>query len=420
MNSIKTFLTIAVPLVIFSCAPEPQFDSPGDETSTTQHYQGPQEAVFGEYILVFKDDDHLAVSNSIETTDIDTRYSEIKNKLKAKARSVLSVISNEQPIDHLFTSTFQGFLAKGLTEEDIQIIGEDSRVAQIIPNYVYRQTTPKHKSIAKQSEFIQTSLGDYIHINAKKVGAYNVDGRTERIFIIGDGISRGVWNQLNIDYGAAHSVIPNKLWSEDLYKDGSAHALFIAAKADGRYALGMAAGARVVPVKARHDFQIQLQHLLEAIEYTYNTATTDDIFVYSTGGFYGNEPHHPIVKRAFTLLAGKMRGAIAPVSEYSTPSSTYGLFPYDINLSKLWVCGLADFNFTPYANAAYGPNINTWAPAVDAGVFYLPGTSYGWHNIPSVAASMTAAVLYVRGNNTIGNQGQVTYYGYTAPKLKLN
>jgi len=396
-----------------------------EEKSSLLEKQSDQaEVIPGEYIIVFKKSEHSSKMNYSATRRGETpELKKIQDYYKEKSLAILELIDKkEDNLNYVYTGAIQGFHAKNLSIEDVKILLTDKSIGFIEPNRRITSDLPKPKNPAgvklpSISEVINKSdtflpSGDFLPWGVDYTGRGNNAGTNRYAFVIDTGIA--THPDLTIDTGLSASFISGESWV-DINGHGTHVAGTIGAKANGSGVIGVAYGSTLVAVKVLGGTQGTGSDagIIAGVDYTYNNSIAGDVFNYSVG--YRTRRTSTAIDNAFTTLDNKIYGALAAGN---SNDNTLYYSPQRLQTSRTWMVGNLRRNITPNGSSCYGASVDRWAPGTDVWSTWLNG---GYNKISgtSMASPHVAGILAVRGNNSVGTNGNTTKNGFTASNAKL-
>lgn len=393
----------------------------------SQENLGPREAVSGEYIVLFKNDDSKALEYAPTERGGSERLTKIKNEFRTKALSTLGTITRgSENLGFVYTGVVQGFQAKGLSAQDVADLKNDDRIISIEPNYVSKPILPKpinekgFSAIPKeltsvdsdsQSRDVALDNGEFLPWGVQYTGRGNNEGTNRYVFVLDTGIAPH--SDLTIDSGLSSSMFAGQSW-EDQQGHGTHVAGTIGAKNNGGGVIGVAYGSTLVAVKVLdNNGSGSDATTIAGCDYTYNNAIAGDVFNYSVG--YRNRFTSVAVDNAFKRLDDKIYGALAAGN---SNDDTQFYSPQRIVTGNTWMIGNLTRSITAAGSSNYGSSVDRWAPGTDVWSTWLGG---GFNKISgtSMASPHVAGILAVRGNNSVGTNGSTSKGGSSAPNAKL-
>ncbi|MEM6720915.1 MAG: S8 family serine peptidase [Bacteroidota bacterium] len=396
------------------------------EESELKSDQG--EAIPGEYIIVFKKNAKSKETNYVPTRRGKTPELErIQKYYKAKSVALLQLIGKgEKNIGFVYTGTIQGFHAIELSTDDVDALTKHESVEFIEPNRRVIANLPKPenpKGFAKlpknnannaKNAKSDTTLpsGDFLPWGVDYTGRGNNAGTNRYVFVIDTGIAPH--SDLTIDTGLSASFYPGESWV-DINGHGTHVAGTIGAKANGSGVIGVAYGSTLVAVKVLGGVQGTGSNsgIIAATDYVYNNAIAGDVFNYSVGFRFRSTS--TALDNAFRTLDDRVYGALAAGN---SNDNTLYYSPQRIITSRTWMVGNLVRSITPNGGSNFGASVDRWAPGTDVWSTWLNG-QYNRISGTSMASPHVAGILAVRGNNSVGTNGNTSKGGYTAPNAKL-
>ncbi|MGH1386655.1 S8 family serine peptidase [Kordia sp.] len=381
------------------------------------------EVIPGEYIIVYKKDATTSKMNYAATRrGLTPELKKVQNYYKERSLATLKLIGRgEKSLGFVYTGAIQGFHAKNLSVGDVEVLLRDKTIDFIEPNRKVIADFPKPKNPAgvklpMQNEVINKAdsflpSGDFLPWGVDYTGRDNNAGTNRYVFVIDSGIDQHP--DLTIDTGLSASFFPGENWI-DRDGHGTHVAGTIGAKANGSGVIGVAYGSTLVAVKVLGGPQSSGSDagIIAGVDYTYNNSIAGDVFNYSVG--YRFRRTSNAIDNAFTRLDDKIYGAIAAGN---SNDNTLYYSPQRLQTSRTWMVGNLTRNITPNGTSCFGASVDRWAPGTDVWSTWLNG-QYNRISGTSMASPHVAGILAVRGNNSVGTNGNTSKGGFTAPNAK--
>ncbi|EDP94390.1 S8 family serine peptidase [Kordia algicida OT-1] len=418
----KNLKLIYVLLLVFVTACSTDSITSSDEEILLEKKGDQTEVISGEYIIIFKKGADSKTSYFATKRGKTPELTRIQNFYKTKALEALKLIGKgEGNLGYVYTGAIQGFHAKDLSSDDVKILSSIESIDYIEPNRTVFSDLPQPKNpqgvklptgndIIGKSDTVLPS-GDFLPWGVDYTGRGNNAGTNRYVFVIDTGIAPH--SDLTIDSGLSESFYPGEDWV-DRNGHGTHVAGTIGAKANGSGVIGVAYGSTLVAVKVLGGTQGTGSDagILAGVDYTYNNSIAGDVFNYSVG--YRTRRTSTAIDNAFTTLDNKIYGALAAGN---SNDNTLYYSPQRLQTSRTWMVGNLTRSITPNGSSCYGASVDRWAPGTDVWSTWLNG-NYNRISGTSMASPHVAGILAVRGNNSVGTQGNTTKNGFTAPNAK--
>ncbi|WP_109852351.1 S8 family serine peptidase [Aquimarina sp. AU58] len=389
--------------VFYSC--EKDVDGVTDiETGIeTTEAAGAEQAVPGEYIVIYKEDKSLFGKSA---------------GMKAKSQQTLSKYAiAENNIKQVYSNAIQGFSVKNLSVKQADMLKNDPEIAYIQPNYIRKlnvemgtpvKTLPATVENKAANKGSWLPSGDFLPWGINRVGRANGSGRT--CWIIDSGIAPH--SDLNIDTNRSRSFVGGS-W-QDQNGHGTHVAGTVAAKNNGSGVIGVAYGATVVSVRVldARGFGSDAA-ILGGIDYVARNARNGDTWNYSVG--YRNRQTNVAIDNAFRNLERTTYGAMAAGN---SNDDTQYYSPQRLRTRNSWNVGNMTRNDGPAGTSNYGRSVDRWAPGTQVWSTWLNG-QFNRISGTSMASPHVAGILLLRGNST-GTDGSVSKGGHSAPIATTN
>ncbi len=377
------------------------------ETEDTELAVGADQAIPGEYIVIYKEDKSLSGKSA---------------KMESKSREMLSKHAiSEDNIQQIYSRAIQGFAVKNLSVKQADELKNNPEVAYIEPNYIQQldidmgkpvNTIPKDSQnegeTNRTTNNVQLSNGEFLPWGVNRVGRSNGSGRT--CWIIDSGIAPHP--DLNIDTGRSRSFVGGS-W-QDQNGHGTHVAGTVAGRNNGSGVIGVAYDATVVSVRVLNaQGSGSTAGILAGVDYVANNASNQDTWNYSVG--FRNRSTSQSIDNAFMNLEVTTYGAMAAGN---SNDDTQFYSPQRLQTNNSWCVGNMTNVDAPASSSNFGSSVDRWAPGTAVWSTWLNGQ---FNNISgtSMASPHVAGILLLRGNST-GTDGSVTKGGSTAPIATLN
>lgn len=370
-----------------------------DETLSTST----SNPISGQYVVIFNDG--VFAKNNL----LSKSSKESKSSYLSKTNSLLAKIKNNDlglgidnsKITNAFGYALEGFVAKNLTEADVQALKNDSRVKSVQQDYLITLAKPTKPgggggsgSTAQETPWGITRVG----------GAGDGTGKTA--WIIDSGIDLD-HPDLNVDTARGLSFT-----GDNNPDDGNGHGTHvagtIAAINNNTGVIGVAAGADVVPLKVLDSSGSgSFSWTIEALDYVYANGSAGDVVNMSLG------PSSPytdsaVDQAAINVASKGIKVAIAAGNNYDdanlyTPARAEHANIYTIS-------AIAEGDYWAYFSN-YGTPVDYAAPGYLVKSTWMGG-GYNTISGTSMATPHAAGVLLL-GNPTTDGYVKSAYWEYT-------
>ncbi|WP_298517797.1 S8 family serine peptidase [uncultured Kordia sp.] len=381
------------------------------------------EVIPGEYIIVYKKDATTSkMSYAATRRGLTPELKKVQDYYKERSLATLKLIGrSEKNLGFVYTGAIQGFHAKNLSVDDVEVLLRDETIDFIEPNRRVVSNLPKPKNpqgvkLPTQSEVINKAdsflpSGDFLPWGVDYTGRGDNAGTNRYAFVIDTGIDQHP--DLTIDTGLSASFFPGENWV-DRNGHGTHVAGTIGAKANGSGVIGVAYGTTLVAIKVLGGTQGTGSDagIIAGVDYTYNNSLAGDVFNYSVG--YRTRRTNQAIDNAFTTLDNKIYGALAAGN---SNDNTLYYSPQRLQTSRTWMVGNLTRSITPNGSSCFGASVDRWAPGTDVWSTWLNG-QYNRISGTSMASPHVAGILAVRGNNSVGTNGNTSKGGFTAPNAR--
>jgi hypothetical protein len=213
------------------------------------------------YIVVLKDDD--AIANSDDENDRNT-------KVKGKGHDLLTKYTSKDEMEEVYETAIQGFSA---TTDQVKMMKSDANVKYVEENQIIKLS----KDMAKKTS-PGTKFTDYVPWGVARVGGGESKYKGDNVaWIIDSGID-ATHPDLNVGDNRAKSFVPGETATTDSSGHGTFIAGIIGAIAGNGGILGVAPGAKVIPVKIfAADGTAYLDAIISAINWVAKKANSGDV-----------------------------------------------------------------------------------------------------------------------------------------------
>lgn len=381
------------------CQQEQLFDNQSPTAIDRIDHQG--SSIQGEYLVIL---DNEAASRSGIQTFIPSSAREVDDMAKIRSikddldqRSQLlrkeggNILSehglSSKAINKVFSGSTLGMSVR-LSEEDAKVLEDDPRIASVEPNRVIALgssaliRTPFRPSDGKKGK-------QEVPYGTKLVGgSVNMSNSSRRAWIIDTGIDLD-HEDLNVD-----ASVGANFTSESSMDDGHGHGTHVAgivgAINNGIGSLGVAAGAKVVPVKVLDNQGYgTTEDVLEGLVYVASMANRGDVVNISLGG----ERSNAIDQAVMNIANQGIRVIIAAGNTYEDANV---VSPAGVSGNRIYTVAAIGKNkkFAYFSN--FGSDVDYLAPGIDIFSTYKDN-SYGYYSGTSMAAPHVAGLYLIGG-----------------------
>ncbi|SFN08790.1 Peptidase inhibitor I9 [Chryseobacterium oleae] len=354
----------------------------------------------GQYIVVLNDG--VLNANGLEvaksTDGGKESYERNNNVLLSKMRSNeegLKLGIDNQKISSVFGNALEGFVAKNLTDADVELLKKDSKVQSIEQDYlVTLLEKPAEETIASKAVTGQETPWGITRVG----GAGNGVGKTA--WVIDSGIDLD-HPDLNVNTQKSKSFIGDNN-PDDGHGHGTHVAGTIAAINNDIGVVGVAAGATVVSLKVVNSLgQGSPSTWVSALDYVYVNASAGDVVNMSVGA-----PKNTAVDA--TLLKVAKKGIKIAVAAGNSYDNANNYSPARVNHANIYtISAIAQGDFWTYFSS-YGTCVDYAAPG-----YKVKSTSKngGYHvDSGTSMASPHAAGVVLLGSPTADGSVKAAYW----------
>lgn len=382
-NSILKLASLAsLSLAFAACQPNADLVSkePSSTTSNLVRFGGGQagaRAGAQSYIVTLKEDAAFAAILPQVAADYDEQVDAMRDIIRTRVSPAL--VSR---LTQVYAATIKGF-AVDLTDEEVAFLSNLPIVESIEADKIVSLGVPQTQVVAQAAQ--ETPWG------IDRVGGFVNYTGTAKAWIIDTGIDM-THPDLNVDQTNGKNFVNTGRKPNDDNGHGSHVAGTIAAKNNTIGVVGVAAGAKVVPVKVLNFLGFGSNSgVVKGIDYVGSKAKAGDVANMSLGGGISTATDNAVIKAAnkgirFCLAAGN-DGANA---NNSSPARVNGPNIYTISAidNTDTFASFSNFGNPPVDYAA--PGVNVKSTYSNGGYATLSGTS--------MATPHAAGVLLVTGN----------------------
>lgn len=348
--------------------------------------------VEGEYIVIFENQ-FESLTREVRGRQVDQLRNEI---LSSHGISKDAVIFR-------YRHTTQGFSAK-LSDEQVEVLKKDSRVARVRPNVLYKLGISTSESTSLEPDTTSQPAIQSVPWGVLRVGGpMQIEHIGKRAWILDSGIDLN-HPDLNVDLNNSESFIPNED-ADDLDGHGTHVAGIIAATGNTTNVVGVAPGVSVVAVKVCNNAGCPLNSMFAGIEHVEENAQSEDVANMSIWGNVDTDLDDAVLNAAnsgvrFTLIAGNANANAANFS------------PGRVNHANVWTMsafrqGDIFANTSPTFSNSGNPPIDFAAPGEQIPSLWRNGGSNTISGT-SMAAPHVAGLLLACGEAGLATDGAVS------------
>lgn len=404
-NKSKISLLMIVALLAVSCNTDRTSDLQEESKTAALNNSVSSDSskpIPGQYIVVLKDGvlnaNGFAVAKSTggDKESYERNSSMLLSKMRSNEEGLKLGIDN-QKISNVFGYALEGFVAKNLTDADVELLKKDSRVQSIDQDYLITLGKPiESTSAAKAVTGQETPWG------ITRIGGAG-DGTGKTAWVIDTGIDLD-HPDLNVDTQRSVSFA-----GDNNPDDGNGHGTHvagtIAAINNNIGVVGVAAGAKVVGLKVlNNNGEGDFSWTVSALDYVYANAQTGDVANMSLGP---KTPYrHAATETALLRVAQKgIKVAVAAGNSYDN-ANLYS--PATVNHANIYtISAIAPGDFwTFFSN--YGTCVDYAAPGYNIKSTWLNGGYYV--SLGTSMASPHAAGILLLGNPTSDGSVKAAYW----------
>ncbi|MCJ7932822.1 MAG: S8 family serine peptidase [Chryseobacterium sp.] len=337
----------------------------------------------GQYIVVLKDGILEANGLAVSKTTTENRESYLRkngvllDKMKSNNDGLKLGIDN-QKISNAFGYALEGFVAKNLTDAEVEVLRKDGRIKSVEQDYLISLGNPKGKVVQAATQ--ETPWG------ITRIGGAG-DGTGKTAWVIDTGIDLD-HPDLNVDTQRSVSFA-----GDNNPDDGNGHGTHvagtIAAINNSIGVVGVAAGASVVALKVLgNDGTGSFSWTVSALDYVYANASTNDVVNMSLGP--KTRFRDSATEQAVLKVAQKgVKLAIAAGNSYDDANYYSPAAVNHANIYTISAIAPGDF-WTTFSN--YGTCVDYAAPGYQVKSTWLAG-GYNTISGTSMASPHAAGIL---------------------------
>ncbi len=365
----------AVALMLGACERSPEPAVQEDDYIKTS-----AEVIPGQYVVLLKGDFGYVKSGSISYDDAQLAMTQVTKNILAKAG-----IYNREPLQ-VYSAALQGF-AVNLSDVEVSALEKDPDVKGIWPDMMY--------IMARKPPVPVDPLKQVVPYGITRVGgSASVDPDGPKAWIIDTGIDLD-HPDLNVDASSGKTFVARTTTPDDDNGHGTHCAGIVAAIDNSIGVVGVAAGAKVVPVKVldkRGSGAYSV--IISGVDYVAGNANSGDVANMSLGG-----PPYDLLDQAVYSLSTK--GVFVTLAAGNESDNANNHSPARVNGNNIFTisaCGENDIwaYFSNFGN----PPIDYCAPGMSI-YSTFKGGGYATMSGTSMAAPHACGVLLAAGKATV-------------------
>jgi hypothetical protein len=374
----------------------------GGVNAFTQGKQQPK-PIPDQYIVVIKESAATPViKQQKKNEDREQKFKDNNNTRETNLKKLNDVKERknikEESVKNNYSDAIVGFAAK-LSKEEADALKNDPEVAGVYPDMELSFIIPDIKT--DETIF---NPGDCFLTRAGGAGDGSSNGRW--IWILDNGLDLThpdlniVTKIKNVNY--AISFVPDEPSPAAYHEHGTMVAGIAAAKNNGVGMTGVAAGAKVVPVKIAKGILWQQSWLIAGLDHVAKYGVPGDVVNLSIGSSGGSDCNMPAKDAIVNLGNSGIWVCIAAGNEGSYASFS---FPGCVEGTRIVTVGALNCNLTCASYSNFGPGVDFYAVGTNVYTCILNGR-YGTGTGTSFAAPVVAGILQLRGYPGYGSQIQ--------------
>ena len=356
-----------------------------------------------QYIVVIKESAAKPVTKQEKKND--DREQKFKDNQSARENNLTKLKEirskkniNENNVKHNYTDAIVGFSAK-LSKEEAEELKKDPDVEGVYPDMELSFIVPEIKlneTIFESPDCFLTTAG----------GAGDGSSNGKWIWILDNGIDLShpdlnvVTKIRNVNY--AVSFVPDEPSPAGWHEHGTMVAGVAAAKNNGVGMTGVAAGAKVVPVKIAKGILWQDSWLIAGLDHVSKYGVAGDVVNLSIGGWGYSDCYRPSRNAILNLGNSGIWVSIAAGNEGSNAMFSY---PGCIEGTRIVTVAAINCNISCTSYSNYGPGIDYYAVGTKIYTCSLNG-KYATGTGTSFATPVVSGILQLRGYPGYGQQIQ--------------
>jgi subtilisin family serine protease len=366
-NPMKTkflFVLTLLFLVLSSCKKNDSLVTTSPENNLLK-----SAALKQKYIVMFKGDTAFQMDDSKQKDRVKNQALNLLGKYRIKG-DVGQVLGRLQGFSVYLSDDQATQLAN---DPQIKVVGKD-----------YSISLPKGEMTAVKQSSYAAQGSNYVPWGITRVGGPVTYTGSNEVWILDTGILL-THPDLNVDAGRGRSFIPTEPSPTDYNAHGTHVAGIIAAIDNDMYVVGVAAGARVIPVKVLDgNGNGTLETILAGLDYVAANGKEGDVANMSLNG-----PASAVMDSAIIAASAKVKFVVAAGNEaqnvaYYSPARVDGK-----NILTISAMGPSD-SWAPFSN--FGMNVDYCAPGIDVLSLYKEEGYWMWANGTSAAAPHVAGL----------------------------
>lgn len=304
----------------------------------------------------------------------------------------------EENVKNNYSDVIVGFAAK-LSKAEAEALKNDPEVESVYPDMELSFFVPEIKT----NETIFESPDCFL-TTAGGAGDGSSNGRWIWILDNGVDLSHPDLNVITKIRGVNYAVsfVPDEPSAAAWHEHGTMVAGVAAAKNNGVGMTGVAAGAKVVPVKIAKGISWQDSWLIAGLDHVAKYGVPGDVINLSIGSTGGSDCNRPSRNAILNLGNSGIWICIAAGNEGSYASFSY---PGCIEGSRIVTVAAINCNLTCASYSNFGPGVDFYAVGTKVYTCVLNGR-YGTGTGTSFAAPVVSGILQLRGYPGYGSQFQ--------------
>lgn len=360
--------------------------------------------IAGQYIVILHDGVLAKNGLSFVKANKENRANYL-NKTNALAQNMrgekgLKLGIDNKKISAAFAYAAEGFVAKNLTDAEVQALRNDPRVKSVEQDYLVALRRP-----TKPGGGGSTTTGQETPWGITRIGGFG-DGTGKTAWVIDSGIDLD-HPDLNVDTGRSVSFT-----GDNNPDDGNGHGTHvagtIAALNNNIGVVGVAAGANVVALKVLgNDGTGSFSWTIQALDYVYANGSAGDVVNMSLGP-QSRYADSAVDGATVNVAAKGVKVAIAAGNSYDDANFYSPARASHANIYTISAVAPGDY-WTTFSN--YGTVVDYAAPGYNIKSTWLNG---GYNTISGTSmASPHAAGILLLGSPKTGGYVKAAYWEYT-------
>lgn len=363
----------------------------------------PPKPIPDQYIVVLKESAASpVVKQQKKNEDREEKFKDNDNARENNLKKLkeLRTLKNikEENVKNNYTDVIVGFAAK-LSKDQAEALKNDPQVEAVYPDMELSFIVPDIKTnetIFESPDCFLTTAG----------GAGDGSSNGRWIWILDNGLDLThpdlniITKIRNVNYGV--SFVPDEPSPAASHEHGTMVAGIAAAKNNGVGMTGVAAGAKVVPVKIAKGILWQDSWLIAGLDHVAKYGVAGDVINLSIGSTGGSDCNRPSRNAILNLGNSGIWVSIAAGNESSNASFSY---PGCIEGTRIITVAAINCNLTCASYSNFGPGVDFYAVGTNVYTCVLNGR-YGTGTGTSFAAPVVSGILQLRGYPGYGSQFQ--------------